>query len=60
MLVQTEGNKVLLFPAWPKEWNVQFKIHIPGKKTIEGSYHQSSGVKFKNKPTGIRIETLIN
>ena len=60
MLVQTDGNKVLLFPAWPKEWNVQFKIHIPGKKTIEGSYHQSSGVQLKNKPTGIRIETLIN
>jgi hypothetical protein len=60
MLVQTDGNKVLLFPAWPKEWNVQFKIHIPGKKTIEGSYHQGSGVKLKNKPTGIKIETLIN
>ena len=60
MLVQTDGNKVLLFPAWPKEWNVQFKLHIPGKKTIEGSYHQGSGVKLKNKPTGISIETLIN
>ena len=60
MLVQTNGDEVLLFPAWPKEWNVQFKIHIPGKKTIEGSYHQRSGVIIKNKPAGIQIKTLIN
>ncbi len=60
MLVQTNGNEVLLLPAWPKAWNVQFKIHVPGKKTIEGSYHQGSGVNIKNKPAGIQIKTLIN
>jgi hypothetical protein len=36
MLVQTDGNRILLFPAWPKEWDVSFRLHAPGKTTVEG------------------------
>jgi len=37
MLVQTVGEKILLFPAWPAErWNVTFKLHVAGQTTIEG------------------------
>ena len=32
MLLQTNGELILLFPAWPLEWNVHFKLHAPGKK----------------------------
>lgn len=35
MLLQTNGKQILLFPAWPKEWNVHFKLHAPGKTTVE-------------------------
>ncbi len=38
--MQAEGDKILLFPAWPKEWDVHFKLHGPGKTTVE--------VKVKN------------
>lgn len=37
MLLQTEGDKILLFPAWPKNWNVDFKLHAPQHTIIEGS-----------------------
>jgi hypothetical protein len=36
MLLQTDGKKMLLFPAWPKDWNVSFKLHAPYNTTIEG------------------------
>lgn len=36
MLLQTDGKKILLFPAWPKDWNVSFKLHAPYNTTIEG------------------------
>ena len=36
MLLQTNERKLILFPAWPKEWDVQFKLHAPGNTTIEG------------------------
>jgi len=35
MLVQTDGNRILLFPAWPKDWNADFKLHAPGNTTVE-------------------------
>lgn len=35
MLLQTDGKKIYLFPAWPKEWNVHFKLHAPYNTTIE-------------------------
>jgi hypothetical protein len=36
MLMQTDGNRILLFPAWPKDWDVQFKLHAPRNTTVEG------------------------
>ena len=37
MLLQTSGNKIYLFPAWPKNLNVHFKLHGTGQTTIECS-----------------------
>jgi len=36
MLVQYDGRKIYLLPAWPKEWDVHFKLHAPYQTTIEG------------------------
>lgn len=36
MLMQTDGERTLLFPAWPKEWDVSFRLHAPGKTVVEG------------------------
>jgi len=35
MLMQTEGRKIMLFPAWPKEWDTHFKLQAPYQTTIE-------------------------
>jgi len=37
MLVQYDGKKILLFPAWPEDWDVDFKLHAPYSTIIEGS-----------------------
>ena len=36
MLIQTEGDDILLFPAWPVSWNVDFKVYAPKNTTVEG------------------------
>lgn len=38
MLMQCEGKRILLFPAWPKDWDVEFRLHAPFNTTVEGSY----------------------
>jgi hypothetical protein len=32
------SDKIYLLPAWPKDWNVSFKLHTPGKTTVECTY----------------------
>ncbi|MBI1336103.1 MAG: hypothetical protein GC164_03970 [Phycisphaera sp.] len=36
MLMQTLGSEIRLFPAWPIEWDVDFKLHAPEKTTVQG------------------------
>jgi hypothetical protein len=36
MLMQVDGKKIYLLPAWPKDWNAAFKLHAPYNTTIEG------------------------
>jgi len=38
MLMQCEGDRILLLPAWPKEWDVSFKLHAPRQTTVECVY----------------------
>ncbi|MCA5004743.1 DUF5703 domain-containing protein [Sphingobacterium bovistauri] len=36
MLLQTNDDKILLFPAWPKDWDVDFKLHASQNATVSG------------------------
>jgi len=35
MLLQPVNEKLYLFPAWPMEWDVDFKLHAPGNTVVE-------------------------
>src|SRR5690606_34828609 len=35
MLLQTNEKEIYLFPAWPKEKDVHFKLHAPYQTTVE-------------------------
>jgi hypothetical protein len=48
MLMQAAGNKIYLFPAWPKEWDVDFKLHAPDNTIVEGQL-------VNGKLTGLRV-----
>lgn len=50
MLLQTEKNDVYLLPAWPSEWNVKFKLHVPGNKQVEGAWKKGKMVRLKKYP----------
>ena len=38
MLMQTDDKKILLFPAWPKDKDVHFKLHAPYNTTVEAEW----------------------
>ena len=35
MIMQCEGDDIILFPAWPADWDVSFKLHAPGNTLVE-------------------------
>ena len=39
MLMAADGNKIVLFPAWPANWDVDFKLHAPKQTTVECRFH---------------------
>ena len=50
MLLQSDGKKLYLFPAWPKNWDVNFKLHAPYKTTVEGELRGGKVVSLKVTP----------
>jgi hypothetical protein len=36
MLMQTDGRKIYLLPAWPKNWDCEFKLHAPFQTVVSG------------------------
>jgi Domain of unknown function (DUF5703) len=50
MLLQTDGNKIFLFPAWPKNMDVHFKLHAPYNTTVEAEIINGNLVTLKVIP----------
>lgn len=50
MLLQTDGKKILLFAAWPKEIDVHFKLHAPHYTTIEAELKNGKVTQLKVLP----------
>ena len=59
MLLQTDGKKILLFPAWPKDWNVSFKLHAPYNTTIEGVLKEGKLQYLEILPVSRKSDLLI-
>ena len=62
MLVQEANGKILLFPAWPKNWNVHFKLHATQNTTIEAKLENGRVEIIKVTPEERRkdIQNIIN
>jgi hypothetical protein len=40
MLVQEAGSKILLLPAWPADWDVDFRLHLTSSGVLSGTVKQ--------------------
>ncbi|HLZ87861.1 MAG TPA: DUF5703 domain-containing protein, partial [Puia sp.] len=59
MLLQTDGKKIFLFPAWPREWDVHFKLHAPYSTTVEAVLRKGKVELLKVEPAS-RQQDIIN
>lgn len=54
-----DGGKIRLLPAWPKQWNCEFKLHAPGQTTVEGKVENGRVVGLKVLPESRRQDIVL-
>jgi alpha-L-fucosidase 2 len=59
MLLQHDGDKMLLFPAWPGEWEVNFRLHARRETVVEGVYRNGKLEELKVTPGERREDVTI-
>lgn len=59
MLLQSVDDKMFLLPAWPKSWNVSFKLHAPKRTTIQGEIRDGKLQNMKVSPKS-RTQNVIS
>ena len=50
MLMQTDGKRIQLLPAWPGDWTADFKLHAPYRTTVEGHVENGKITHLKVDP----------
>jgi len=59
MLVQEAGDKILLLPAWPANWDADFKLHVAQQTTISGKIADGKLVQWTIEPETRRKDVVV-
>ena len=59
MLLQEVGDSILLFPAWPKDEDVHFKLHASKKTTVEATLRNGEITQLSVEPQSRRKDIII-
>jgi hypothetical protein len=59
MLIQADGRRIFLLPAWPHGWDVSFKLHAPGNTTIEALYRSGRVQRLAVSPAARKADVTI-
>ncbi|WP_430974094.1 DUF5703 domain-containing protein [Sunxiuqinia rutila] len=58
MLIQTINDKIYLLPSWPKDWEVEFRLHAPNKAIIDCQASNGKITELKVSPQK-RIKDIV-
>jgi len=50
MLIQWDGRLIHLLPAWPPDWDVEFRLHAPFQTIVEGKIEGGNLVSLRVTP----------
>jgi hypothetical protein len=59
MLVQEAGEKILLLPAWPADWDVDFKLHLAGAAVLTGAVKDGKLLRWDITPPGRKRNVVL-
>lgn len=58
MLLQSDGRKIYLLPAWPEDWDVSFKLWANDNTTVECEYRGGRVTSLKVTPEARRADVV--
>ena len=59
MAMQTIGKKIYILPAWPKEWDVDFKLHAPYQTVVQCNLRSGKVTELKVTPASRRKDVIV-
>jgi hypothetical protein len=59
MLMQYEGGKIYLLPAWPRSWNCSFRLHAPSRTVVEGRVEDGEVKDLVVTPASRRADVVV-
>ncbi len=59
MLLQCEGDAIALLPAWPRAWDVAFKLHAPHQTTVEAELKGGKLVRLVVEPPARQRDVIL-
>ena len=59
MLMQCEGRQIILLPAWPREWEANFRLHAPFQTVLEGKVRDGQVDDLSVTPESRRDDVVI-
>ncbi|MBP3693506.1 MAG: hypothetical protein J6J31_03600 [Thermoguttaceae bacterium] len=59
LIMQTDGEQILLLPAFPSDWNAEFKLHAPKNTVVSGTIKAGKLVEWNVSPESRRKDVRI-
>jgi len=59
MVLMADGEKVHLLPAWPRDWNLKFRLHAPRRTVVEGEWRGGKMVSLRVDPPARKGEVTV-
>ena len=59
MLAQEGNGKIYLLPAWPAEWDVDFKLHLSGGVVLTGTVKDGNLVTWDISPAARKRDVVV-
>jgi hypothetical protein len=59
MLVQEGNGRILLLPAWPAEWDVNFRLHLEGGAILTCSVKDGKLTTWDIMPAARKADVVV-
>jgi hypothetical protein len=60
MLIQEMGDKILLLPAWPANWDADFRLHVARNTVIYGTVKAGELKEWSIEPASRRRDVIVH